>query len=276
MYCEYYRLREKPFNVTPDPAFFYYSKRHKEAFTHLLYGIKERQGFLQITGEIGTGKTTLCRVLLSQLDEHTKSAFIFNPTLSQTQLLQGIVRDLGIQPVPNNNSLLLTSLNEFLIRQLSLNNNVLVILDEAQALRPSSLEQVRLLSNLETEKEKLIQIVLVGQQELRDKLDQPRLRQLKQRITLRYHILPLDREEVSSYIKHRLEVAGSAGDIVFDESAIEKIYEYSKGLPRVINIVCDKALLLGYVKETCKISGDIIEKSFDEIEGRVPEEVAVE
>ncbi len=275
MYCQYYKLKEKPFNVTPDPAFFYFSKRHKQAFTHLLYGIKERQGFLQITGEIGAGKTTLCRVLLSQLDESTKSAFVFNPFLSQTQLLQVIVRDLGIKITSNTRSSLLSALNGFLIKQLSVNNNVVVILDEAQALKPSLMEQIRLLSNLETNKEKLIQIVLVGQSELQDKLDHHKLRQLRQRITMRYHILPLGADEITTYINHRLRVAGSAGDIYFEDDAMQRIHEYSKGLPRLINIVCDKALLLGFVRETCKISYDIIDTCIGEIEGKVLEEVVI-
>jgi general secretion pathway protein A len=269
MYLEYYKLREKPFNVTSDPNFLFMSKRHREAFTHLIYGIKERKGFIEITGEVGTGKTTLCRALLNQLDTHTKAAFIFNSDLSELQLLQAIVEDLGIKVERKTKIDLFTKLNNFLIEQLRSGNNVVLILDEAQNLRPRALEQMRMLSNLETEKEKLFQIILVGQPELRDKLNSPNLRQLRQRIGTRYHILPLGRDEVGDYINHRLFIAGSDGSIRFTEDAIEKIYEYSNGIPRLINIVSDKALLLGFVLETVEINSGIIEKSMEEIEGRI-------
>ena len=269
MYLDYYGLHEKPFNVTSDPSFLYLSKRHKEAFSYLIYGIKERKGFLEITGEIGTGKTTLCRALLNQLDPRTKAAFIFNSDLSELQILQAIIEDLDIKIKKKTKIELFNQLNNFLLEQLGLGNNVILILDEAQNLKPKVLEQLRMLSNLETEKEKLFQIVLVGQPELRDKLNSPNLRQLRQRIGVRYHILPLEETEVADYINHRLHVAGSNGSIKFTEEAIEKIYEYSTGLPRLINIVSDKALLLGFVLEMDEINGKIIEKSIDEIEGRV-------
>mgnify|MGYP001588258811 CR=1 FL=1 len=269
MYIDYYRLREKPFNVTSDPGFLYLSKRHKEAFTHLIYGIKERKGFLEITGEVGTGKTTLCRALLNQLDPETKAAFIFNSDLSELQILQAIVDDLNIKVERHTKMELFTRLNLFLIQQLRLGNNVVLILDEAQNLKPRTLEQLRMLSNLETDKEKLFQIILVGQPELREKLDSPHLRQLRQRISVRYHILPLEKSEVDEYIEHRLHVAGSDGTLKFTEDAMEKIYEYSGGIPRLINVVCDKALLLGFVLETYEINGRIAEKSIEEIEGKV-------
>lgn len=269
MYLEYYKLQEKPFNVTSDPNFLYMSKRHKEAFTYLVYGIKERKGFIEITGEVGTGKTTLCRALLNRLDPHTKVAFIFNSDLSELQLLQAIVEDLGIKAEKRIKIDLFSKLNSFLIEQLKIGNNVVLILDEAQNLRPKALEQMRMLSNLETEKEKLFQIILVGQPELRDKLNSPNLRQLKQRISIRYHILPLERDEIADYIKHRLYVAGSDGSVKFTEDAIEKIYEYSNGVPRLINVVSDRALLLGFVLETYEIDDKIIERSIEEIEGRI-------
>lgn len=269
MYQEYYKLRENPFNVTSDPSFLYMSKRHKEAFTHLVYGIKMRKGFIEITGEVGTGKTTLCRALLNKLDQHTKAAFIFNSDLSQLQLLQAIVEDLGIKVEKKTKIELFNGLNNFLIDELKKGNNVVLILDEAQNLKPKTLEQMRMLSNLETEKEKLFQIILVGQPELRDRLNSPNLRQLRQRIGIRYHILPLERDEVAGYIKHRLYIAGSDGSIEFTEDAIERIYEYSNGVPRLINIVSDKALLMGFVLETYEINGRIIEKSIEEIEGRI-------
>lgn len=267
MYRNFYKLNELPFNVTPDPNFFFFSRRHKEALTHLLYGIKERKGFLQITGEIGTGKTTMCRMLLRRLNEKTKTAFIFNPYLTHTQLLTSIVQDLGIAVKTKNRSALLGALNNFLLEQLSLGCNVVLILDEAQGLRPSLLEHIRLLSNLETDKEKLFQIVLVGQPELHQKLLSPKLRQLRQRITIRYHILPLERAEIGNYIEHRLKVSGSSGEIAFTPEASEQVYEYSKGIPRLINVVCDRALLLGYVKETWTVTGQIIEKCIKEIDG---------
>ena len=269
MYLDYYKLNEKPFNVTSDPSFLYLSKRHKEAFTHLIYGIKERKGFLEITGEVGTGKTTLCRALLNQLDPQTKAAFIFNTDLSELQILQAIIDDLNIKVERRTKMELFTQLNLFLIQQLRMGNNVVLILDEAQNLKSRTLEQLRMLSNLETDKEKLFQIILVGQPELREKLDSSHLRQLRQRISVRYHILPLEKNETVDYIAHRLHVAGSDGALKFTEDAIEKIYEYSNGIPRLINIACDKSLLLGFVLETYEINGRIVERSIEEIEGRI-------
>lgn len=269
MYLDFFKLRERPFNVTSDPSFLYLSDRHREAFSHMLYGIKERKGFLEITGEVGTGKTTLCRALLNQLDPNTKAAFIFNSDLSEIQILQAILEDFGLQVRRKTKFDLFHQLNDFLIEQLRLNNNVILILDEAQNLKPRTLEQIRMLSNLETEKEKLFQIILVGQPELRDKLSASCMRQLRQRIGIRYHILPLEPEDVASYIDHRLRIAGSTGGIDFTEDALRLIYEYSGGIPRLINIVSDKALLLAFVLESREITERIIEKSVEEIEGRI-------
>ena len=269
MYLEFYNLKEKPFNVTSDPNFLYMSSRHKEALSALIYGIKERKGFLEITGEVGTGKTTLCRALLNRLDSNTKAAFIFNSDLPEMQLLQAISTDLGLKVEKKTKIGIFNALNAFLIEQLKKNNNVILILDEAQNLKPKVLEQLRMLSNLETEKEKLFQIILVGQPELSDKLNSPDLRQIRQRIGVRYHISPLKRDEVKDYIKHRLYIAGSKGNIEFSNEAVDKIYAYSNGIPRLINVVSDKALLLGFVMGTYSIEDMIIEKSIDEIEGRV-------
>ena len=269
IYLDYYNLREKPFNVTSDPNFLYLSKRHKEALTHLIYGIKERKGFIEITGEVGTGKTTLCRALLNKLDPSTKAAFIFNSDLSELQILQAIIEDLGIHVKRKTKIELFNGLNGYLIEQLRLGNNVVLILDEAQNLKTKVLEQMRMLSNLETEKEKLFQIILVGQPELKDKLRSPNLRQLQQRIGVRYHILPLEKNEVTDYVKHRLYIAGSNGSVTFTEDAIEKLYGYSGGIPRLINIISDKALLLGFVLETYDIDEKIIEQSINEVEGRI-------
>ena len=266
MYTQFYGLREKPFNVTADPNFMFFSRHHKEALAHLFYGIKERKGFLEITGEVGTGKTTLCRVLLNSLDEKPKTAFILNPNLSEVQLLRAIALDLGIKTEAKNKNDLIAAINTFLINQLSSGFNVVVIIDEAQNLKPTLLEQVRMLSNLETEKDKLFQIVLVGQPELRDKLNAPGLRQVRQRIAVQYHILPLELDEISQYINHRLSVAGSDGSLLFSDKAVEHIYRYSDGVPRLINIICDRALLAGYVLEKKKITHDLIIKCARELE----------
>lgn len=269
MYERFFGLKEKPFNVTADPAFLFFSRRHKEAFSHLIYGIKERKGFLEITGEIGTGKTTLCKSLLNSLDKDTKTALILNPELSKFQLLKAILQDLSISVEKNSGASLLGRLNEFLIEQLSSSNNVVLIIDEAQNLKVSLLEQIRLLSNLETEKEKLLQIVLVGQPELREKLNSPKLTQLRQRISVRYHISPLDKDEIEQYINHRLSVAGSGSSAKFGPQAIEELYQYSQGIPRIINILCDKALLAAFVQETRFISQEMVKKCIEELEGGV-------
>ena len=267
MYREFFGLKEKPFNITSDPNFLFLSRVHKEAFAHLLYGIRERKGFLEITGEVGAGKTTLCRALLSQLDRKTKSAFIFNSTLPELQLLQAILEDYGVIVSGRSKVSMLRQLNGFLIEELSRGNNVVLIIDEAQNLKPSILEEIRMLSNLETDKEKLFQIILVGQPELRNKLSSPGLKQLRQRISVRFHITPLEKDEIEKYIYHRLSVAGSTGRITFSPDAIDCIYRFSGGIPRIINTVCDKALLAAYVAETREVTLPIIESSIQEIEG---------
>lgn len=268
MYMSFYGLREMPFNVTSDPNFLYMSKKHREALSHLIYGIQERKGFLEITGDIGTGKTTLCKAILSQLGQETKTAFIINPELSELQLLEAIAEDFGIElPKRSNKRKIFNLLNRFLLEQLARNRNVVLIIDEAQNLKPRLLEQIRLLSNLETEKEKLIQIALVGQPQLHEKLSSPSLEQLRQRIGVRYHIYPIEKDEVAGYIEHRLRVAGSNGSLVFLPDAVEEVYKFSLGVPRLINLVCDKALLFGYVHEQKIIDGDIVRKSVDELKG---------
>ncbi|OIO34141.1 MAG: ATPase [Candidatus Omnitrophica bacterium CG1_02_40_15] len=267
MYLQFYGLNEKPFNVTADPNFLYLSKKHKEAISHMQYGIQERMGFLEITGEIGAGKTTVCKALLSQLDQHTKTAFILNGNLSELQLLQAIIEDFGIQVRSKNKITMLSELNKFLLEQLEHRNNVVLIIDEAQNLKPSLLEQVRLLSNLETEKEKLLQIILVGQPELREKLASGELKQLRQRIAIRYHIAPLSRREVDGYISHRLNVAGCNNGDIFHKDAIEEIFKFSGGIPRLINIACDKSLLTGYSTDKKTIDSNMVKKCVKEIEG---------
>ena len=258
MYLDFHGFREKPFNLTPDPRFVFLSKNHKEAFAHLLYGINHRVGFIALTGEVGSGKTTVLRSLLSQLDaDHHRTALIFNPCLSATELLQNINRELGIPNNTSNNSSLLESLNQFLLQQNAEGRTVVLVIDEAQNLEASVLEQIRLISNLETDREKLIQIVLSGQSELLQILERNEMRQLSQRITVRYHLQPMDYTDTVHYIHHRLEVAGGKGGVVFSKGALKRIYRYSHGLPRLINVACDRALLTGYSRDTTRISSQV-------------------
>ena len=269
MYNKFYYLKENPFNITADPEFFFPSSHHDEAFSHLIYGVHQRKGILVITGEIGTGKTTLCRILLNRLGEDTKTALILNPSFSDVQLLQIILKDLDIESRAKNKFSLVNALNEFLLKESNQGHNVVLIIDEAQNLGVKQLEQIRLLSNLETEKEKLLQIILVGQPELLDKLQLPTLRQLNQRVTVRYHLMPLDRNEMHNYIQHRLKVATSSNNssygIHFTDKAIDAIYESSRGTPRMVNILCDRALLAGYISETHMIDEHIVHKCIQEV-----------
>jgi len=269
MYKEFFHLKENPFNVTADPQFFFSSSRHTEAFSHLLYGIRQRKGILVITGEVGTGKTTLCRTLLNRLDENIKTALILNPNFSATQLLHLIIHDLGIEGTFRNKFALVNALNTFLIQETGQGHNVALIIDEAQNLRTQQLEQIRLLSNLETEKEKLLQIILVGQPELCEKLKLASIRQLNQRISVRYHINPLDKEESREYIKHRFKCANASPEnndhVPFTDEAFDLIYESSGGIPRKINILCDRALLAGYTQGTRRIDEKIVQSSLEEV-----------
>ncbi|NWG01250.1 MAG: AAA family ATPase [Syntrophaceae bacterium] len=255
MYLDFHGFREKPFNLTPDPRFVFLSKTHKEAFAHLLYGINHRVGFIALTGEVGSGKTTVIRALLTQLDSaHYRTALIFNPCLSATELLQNINREFGIPSDTPNNSTLLELLNQFLLQQNEEGRTVVLVIDEAQDLEASVLEQIRLISNLETDREKLIQIVLSGQSELIQILEKNEMRQLSQRITVRYHLQPMDFADTVRYIHHRLEVAGGKGGVVFSKGALKQIYKYSYGLPRLINVACDRTLLTAYSRDSTKIN----------------------
>lgn len=266
MYCQFYGLKERPFNVTADPAFFFLSKKHKEALSHLLYGVTQRKGVIVITGEIGTGKTTLCRFFLNQLEKNVKTAFILNPHFSEIQLLEAIIKDLGISTKEKSRFSFVWELNRFLLIESGRGNNVLLIIDEAQNLRPRALEHIRLLSNLETDKDKLLQIVLVGQPELNRRLNLAQLRQLQQRIAARYHITPLEKDEIEDYINHRLNIAGSINRVKFTDEAIQVISEFSGGVPRLINIICDRALLAGFIDEVNTINLPLINKCVEELD----------
>ncbi|MCX8064498.1 MAG: AAA family ATPase [Candidatus Hydrogenedentes bacterium] len=274
MYEKFYGLKEKPFNLTPDPKFLFLSEKHKDAFAHLLYGVKNRVGFVMVTGEIGTGKTTICRALLSQLDPDIEVAFIFNPTLNPVELLRRILIEFKEQPTSDNLLELTDQLNDFLLRKSVSGKNCVLVIDEAQNLTPQVLEQIRLLSNLETDKEKLLQIVLIGQPELQDRLKLYELRQLNQRITARYHLLPLNEEETSQYIAYRLYVAGGKNKVVFTPKAIKLIYKWSKGVPRLINSISDRCLLIGFTQETKEIDHKIVGRAVRELSDQLyhPEE----
>ena len=269
MYNDYFQLSENPFNITADPAFFFSSAHHAEAFSHLVYGITERKGILVITGEIGTGKTTLCRTLLNHLDKKIKTAFILNPNFSDLQLLKIILKDFGIEGNFKNKNDCIAALNEFLIEENAQGNNVAIIVDEAQNLGIKQLEEIRLLSNLETEKSKLLQIVLAGQPELDEKLKKKELRQLKQRIAVKFTLNPLKSEEIESYVKHRIKIANlpkkSKYAPKFTKEAISAIYDHSKGTPRMVNILCDRALLAGFGANTNKIDDNIVNQCAAEI-----------
>jgi general secretion pathway protein A len=271
MYFDYYQLKDNPFNVTADPDFFFSSKFHTEAIHHLLFGIENRKGIMVVTGEIGTGKTTLCHKLLRQTDKKTKFALLLNPNFSELELLQLIVHDFGIRTSlrDQNKIALLNKLNNFLLKESKKGCNVVVVIDEAQNLGIDQLEQIRLLSNLETAKHKLLQVVLVGQPELDSKLRLPELRQLRQRIAVYYHIYPLEKKDLRNYIYHRLSVVmknhSSMRNVFFTEDAIDTLYAYSQGTPRMINILCDRALLAGYVADTFCINKNIIEDCAKEI-----------
>jgi len=259
MYQNYFGFREPPFTLTPNPEFLFLSRCHQEAYAHLLYAIESRAGFIELSGEVGTGKTTIVRTLLTQLaPDAYKSALIFNPTLSPLGLLQEINREFGIFSASSETRELHQALNEFLLKENGENRIVVMVIDEAQNLSVEVLEQIRLISNLETEKEKLIQIVLVGQPELRLLLAREDLRQLKQRITVRYHLERMDEGDIHSYIRHRIRIAAEGKEPVsFSKAAVKKIARSSQGLPRLINSICDRALLLAYTKDAREITGQM-------------------
>ena len=266
MYLNFYGLREAPFAPTPDPKFLFQSARHREALAQLIYGVRERKGFIVLTGEIGTGKTTLLRTLLERLDEQTHVAYVHNSALEIEGLLEYVLHDWGVKSMGTTHASRLVELNEFLIDQHRRGGSPVLVIDEAQNLSVETLEAVRLLSNFETTSQKLMQILLVGQPELRDKLNLPELRQLKQRIGLRCHIAALSPEETRQYIRHRLRIAGATDAGIFSDAAIQKIQEYSQGTPRVINIVCDHCLLSGYADSKRRIDAAIVQEAVEYLE----------
>jgi len=255
MYCEFFGFNEKPFTITPNPQFIYLSDHHREAFAHLLYGIDNHAGFIAMTGEVGTGKTTVLRTLLTQLDpEKYCSALIFNPCLSGEQLLASICREFRVTPDERNSFGYLDALNLFLLDQHTAGKTVILVVDEAQNLTPDVLEQVRMISNLETERDKLIQIILAGQPELNDVLNRHDLRQLSQRITVRCHLTPMSRRDTAEYIRHRLKVSGCRIPGLFSSGAVKRIYRFSRGVPRLVNIVCEQALVMAWTQENSSVT----------------------
>jgi general secretion pathway protein A len=269
VYLEYYKLKHAPFDITPNPRFLFHSSKHREAFNHLLYGIRERKGFVQLTGEVGAGKTTLCRALLDQLDSHFSTALILNPVLSADELIQAIATEFGLNVKGEDRRETVSAISEFLLRQLEYGKETVLIIDEAQNLTEDLLEQVRLLSNIETDDRKLLQIVLMGQPELRDRLNSPRLKQLRQRITVRFHLAPLSRAEVAQYIQHRLQVSGANGVPCFTPPAVWRVFNYSGGIPRLVNAVCDKALLAGFIQSRDRINYAMVGRAIRELEGNI-------
>ncbi|HXH81392.1 MAG TPA: AAA family ATPase, partial [Candidatus Tectomicrobia bacterium] len=271
MYLEFYGLREAPFSPTPDPKFLFQSARHREALAQLIYGVRERKGFIVLTGEIGTGKTTLLRSLLERLDATTSIAYIHNSALDVHGLLEYMLQDWGVKSAATSHAQRLFELNEFLIEQHRQDLSPVLVIDEAQNLSVETLEAVRLLSNFETTNRKLMQILLVGQPELREKLNRHELRQLKQRIALRCHIGPLTPEETRAYIRHRLRVAGAADAGIFTDAAVQRIVEYTGGTPRMINIVCDHCLLTGFADSKKRIDARVVDEAVEYLdEGEAP------
>jgi general secretion pathway protein A len=273
MYTQFFSLREEPFNMTPDPQFMYFSKKHMELLSSLHYGVQWRKGFIEVTGEVGAGKTTVCRMFLDNIKEKARTALVLNPNLSEIQLLQTICEDFGLECKTSSKKVLFDTLNAFLLDVLDEGKHAVLIIDESQNLSVRALEQIRLISNLETDKQKLIQIILVGQPELRTLLKKPELTQLRQRVSVRYHLTALTFTETEEYIMHRLAKAGApAGAVNFSPQAIKAIYDYSKGIPRCINVLCDKIMLAAFVRETRQISFQLVTQAVKEVEGDIAPE----
>jgi len=280
MYEEYFGFSEKPFSLTPDPKYLFKSASHASAFELLQYAIRRREGFVVITGDIGTGKTTLCRAILDQVDRKTFTALVLNPFLAEEDLLRLILQEFGVVSREENKrgrllgvskAELVETLYEFLLSLQRLGAQALLIIDEAQNLPLHVLEQIRILSNLETEKDKLLQIVLVGQSNLNDLLRRAELRQLDQRVSIRYDLKPLTREETSAYVQHRLTVAGGGAAVTFLPKSLARVHRYTAGIPRLINLLCDRALLSAYSAHTSRITPKIVESAAKSLELDRPE-----
>jgi len=265
MYTAFYGLREKPFSLTPDPHFLYLAAPHREALAHILYGIEQGEGFIAVTGEVGTGKTTLCRTMLDRIGSDTEVAYIFNPSLSGEDLLRAINIEFGLLTEGRTRAELADQINEFLLEMKRAGRRVLLLVDEAQNLEPSTLEEIRLLSNLETSTAKLIQILLFGQPELDQLLDSKELRQLRQRISVRWSLAPLTASEVSEYVRHRLRIAAGRECNLFSERALREIRRRSRGIPRLVNVLADRALLAGYGAGVREIGPDLVSQAAREI-----------
>lgn len=270
VYQDFFGFSEKPFDLTPDPKYLYLSPKHKEVLAHLVYGLQENNGFLKIIGEVGTGKTMICRSFLRELRSDFNIAYIFNPCINELELLQTINTELGIPGKSKSKKKLVDVLNGFLLEERAKGHRVVVIIDEAQDLQPNVLEQLRLLSNLETDTEKLIQIVLIGQPELDKLLAKDGLRQLRQRITIKWELLPLNLEETRGYIQHRLNIALGKGKVRFSRPAVETVFRYSRGIPRMINVVADRTLLIAFTQSTKKITPKIVKLAVSDIGELVP------
>ena len=268
MYKNFFGFKERPFKLVPNPAYLYLSRSHEEALAHLRYAISQGDGFVEITGEVGTGKTTICRSFLGTLDDHTEAAYIFNPKLDSIQLLKAINDEFGISSESDNTKDLIDTLNLFLMEEKTKGKKAILLIDEAQNLNKEVLEQLRLLSNLETEKDKLLQIILVGQPELGEMLDSNELRQLGQRITLCCHLSPLTYKETRGYIQHRINIASQGQGVKFSRLAFRYIFKYSRGIPRLINIACDRTLLYAFGLNRHKITGSIARKAIMELASR--------
>ena len=267
MYEAHYGFAEKPFNLTPDPKYLYLSQRHTEAFAHLEFGRRERGGFILVTGEVGTGKTTLARYFLSRLDARTATAFVLYPALTAAELLRSILEDLHIPAPGASLKDHVDALHRFLLEAREKGHDVVLLIDEAQDLSAEVLEQIRLISNLETDTEKLIQIVLMGQSELQEMLSRRELRQLAQRVTAQYHLSPLSRPETEDYVAHRLRVAGGEGKVSFTPGALAVVHQRSGGVPRLINLICDRALLAGYVHGARVVDASMVRRAAREVRG---------
>jgi general secretion pathway protein A len=269
VYLNFFGLKESPFAITPDPAFVYLSAAHREALAHLMYGVGQggAGGFVQLTGEVGTGKTTLCRCLLDQVPEETQVALVLNPLMTPRELLATICEELGIDTagMAESSKRMVDALNGYLLKQHAAGSRVVVVIDEAQNLSPEALEQVRLLTNLETAKEKLLQMVLLGQPELRQLLQRQSLRQLSQRITARYHLAPLNQDETHGYVRHRMQVAGAQRN-PFRRAAMRALYRRSGGVPRLINIIADRALAGAYARESDTVTARLVHAAADEVQ----------